>query len=73
MSSKDRDTTVVHTGRSSGAGWFIAGAIVVAAIVAGFMIWGGDMGGSDANVTIEAPKVETPATGGNAPASGGDN
>lgn len=67
MTNRDRETTVVHTGGSSGAGWFIAGAIVIAAIIAGFFLYGGvfDGGGDKVNIEMQAPKVDTPAGGNN--------
>jgi hypothetical protein len=61
-------TTVINTGRqSSGAGWFIAGGIVVLALVAIWLFSGGvfdrtTTAGIPDNVRIEVPDVDVDVT-----------
>lgn len=48
--------------RGSGNGiYFIVGALVVAVLVIGYFVFGGNFGRSDkVNITIEPPKTEAP-------------
>lgn len=48
--------------RSSGSGiYFIVGALVVAVLVIGYFVFGGNLGrGDKVNITIEPPKTEAP-------------
>ena len=57
------DKTVVVTEGSSGAGWFLVGALIVA-LVGGLWLYSeGYFGGndSDIDVKIELPKIDSPA------------
>lgn len=56
MSDKN-DTPVVHTGSSSGAGWFVAVVVVLAVAAGGFYMYqsGALSGGKDVNVEIKLP------------------
>ncbi|AXS41328.1 hypothetical protein [Breoghania sp. L-A4] len=56
MENRDRETTVVHSANGSGAGWFIAGALVVALIAGGLFFMNGGIS-TDRTVDIE---VTTP-------------
>lgn len=69
MAQREHDRTVIHsTGSGGSAGWFIAGGLIVAAIVAGVLLFGGEARNGDVDVNLEAPKVEAPAEGGGQPA-----
>ena len=67
MTQKDHDTTVIHTGSdgSGGAAWFVIGAAVVVALIAGYLFFDGDPGGNAAPAGSAAP------SGGDAAAEGG--
>ncbi len=57
----DRETTVVTTGNGgSGAGWFIAGILLVAVVLGAvfLMDWdgGGSAGGDSVNIEMSAPE-----------------
>ena len=51
------------SGGGGGSGvYFVVGALVVAVLVIGFFVFGGDLGGSkDVNIRIDPPKAEVPA------------
>ncbi len=52
------DKTVVVSSGSSGAGWFLVGALIVA-LVGGLWLYSeGYFGGSDADIEITLPKVD---------------
>lgn len=48
--------------RSGGGIYFIVGGLVVAVLVIGYFVFGGQLGGSssDINVKIDPPKAELP-------------
>ncbi|WP_279482192.1 hypothetical protein [Aureimonas sp. SK2] len=64
---RDVDRTVVVTdrGRSGGSGWFIAGIVVVALVIGGFFLFGGNLGtgvgssagGGTTNITVDTPDI----------------
>ncbi len=59
MAKDEKDTTVISTG-SSGASWFLIGALLV--IVAGglYFFLGGDLNGSkDVNIKLEVPSTSS--------------
>jgi hypothetical protein len=53
----------INNNSSGGSGiYFVVGALVVAVLVIGFFVFGGDLGGSkDVNIRIDPPKAEVPA------------
>ncbi|MBO6640244.1 MAG: hypothetical protein JJ920_06260 [Roseitalea sp.] len=53
MANKEHDTTVVHTAGGGGAGWFIAGALVVVLGIGAFAYFNGWLPGSERSVEIE--------------------
>ena len=60
MAYQDRDTYVTTTTRS-GAGWFIAGAVVVAMIVAGvFYANGYFQDDNEVSIELKLPDVDAP-------------
>ncbi len=64
--SNDRETVVVSGNGGSGAGWFLAGIIVLALVVVGFLYFNGTFsggGGDSVELTIEAPEVPVPEGG----------
>ena len=53
----------IHNNPSTGAGiYFVVGALVVAVLVIGYFVFGGQLGGggSDVNIRIDPPKAEAP-------------
>lgn len=58
--SNERDTVVVSGSNGSSAGWFIAGIIVVALAIVGYLAYNGTFSG-DSNTTIELKMPEVPA------------
>lgn len=52
MAYQDRETRIVEKPASSGAGWFVAGALVAVAIVAGVLYSNGYFNNDD-EVSIE--------------------
>ncbi|MBB4301773.1 hypothetical protein GGD81_000790 [Rhodobium orientis] len=53
------DREIIRTERSSGAGWFIAGMLVVLIVGAGALYYGGvfDKQEADINLSVEVPKL----------------
>lgn len=73
----DRTVVVTDRGRGGGSGWFIAGIVVVALVIAGFFLFGGNLGlgggssagGGTTNITVDTPDINVgspAAPGGNA-------
>jgi hypothetical protein len=56
----DRDVVVVNSGGR--AGWFIAGGLVVAAIIGAVLYFGGFLGADDRKVeiSVDVPKIAEP-------------
>jgi hypothetical protein len=52
------DKTVVVSSGSSGAGWFLVGALIVALVGGVWLYNEGFFGGSDADIEITLPKVD---------------
>lgn len=58
MASTDHNTRIVETRKGSGAGWFIAGALVVALIAGGFLYTQGYFHEDDsASIELKLPDV----------------
>ena len=46
----DKETTVVSTG---GAGWFVAGIVLVVALIGGYFLFGGEVDTDKADIEID--------------------
>lgn len=71
MAEHDRETHYVEKSGGSGAGWFIAGALIVALIIGGVLYANGYFGtGGSVNIEMNAPSTSTDT--GTAPAGDAD-
>jgi len=63
MTTQDRETKVVYTHSSGGAGWFIAILLLIVLGVGGLYLYnsGALTGSNDVNVSIDVPDEVVPA------------
>lgn len=63
MTTQDRETRVVYSNSSGGAGWFIAILLMIVIGIGGFYLYntGALNGSNDVNVTIDVPDGIVPA------------